>query len=213
MTPNSSSLFHVTIVSVWDKCVEGNKTVKVQPRQEWQCWEQTGRKKQAGSQPWGCVEKQPRIRGPRSWTWICFSLDLVKCLWEIIETCFSYGGGLNIGPTSLATKNTEKTWPSAHVKPKDVLQSLTVKNCSSLSPTCTFSTLVLGCVPSVCDLHLKIIQTLTLVQTVPGCRMSHLCSLLLQAGWKLLEIISAGPVNRLFFRYLCISIHIICRDA
>lgn len=71
--------------------------------------------------------EQPRIRGPRLWTRACFSLDLTKCLWETIKICFSYGGDLNIVPIPLDPKNTEKIWPSAHLKPEDILQSLTAK--------------------------------------------------------------------------------------
>lgn len=92
-------------------------------------------------------------------------LDLTKCLWEVIKICFSSGGDLSIEPISLEPENTETTWPSAHLKPKDVLQSLLAKRWQP-SPTCTFSTLMLGCLPNVCDLHPKMIQTLPPVQTV-----------------------------------------------
>lgn len=90
-------------------------------------------------------------------------LDPTK--WEAIKICFSSGGDLNIVPISLEPENTEKTWPSAPLKPKDVFQSLIAKRWQ-LSPMGTFSSFMLGCLPTLCDLHPKMIQTLTLVQTV-----------------------------------------------
>lgn len=125
MTPNSFSLFHVTWVSVWDKCVEDNKIENVQEarvrvvRVDW--GKETGRFSTLKF-CWETAQNQ-RVQA----VGLDFFQSGSKYLWEVIKIFISYGGYLNLLPLSLDPKNTEKTWPSAHLKPKDVLQSFTAK--------------------------------------------------------------------------------------